>query len=175
MNRLTDHLLARDLQLFKFVQAKVRCQLLNLVMAYITYLGGAVFTILSPLLLIILGRGELIKVGYEILTSLTVSHFVVHIIKRKINRPRPYKILEEIEIYIVPFEDYSFPSGHTTASFSMAVTLSFYFTGCLVLLISLASLVGMSRVYLGVHYPSDVMIGAMIGTLFSTLLHLGIM
>ncbi|WDC85721.1 phosphatase PAP2 family protein [Caloramator sp. mosi_1] len=69
-------------------------------------------------------------------------------------------------------KDYSFPSGHTTAAFSIFTTLAFFFPYLSVLFISLALLVGLSRIYLGVHYPTDVAAGILIGSLFSYLTYI---
>ncbi|MEE0955683.1 MAG: phosphatase PAP2 family protein [Eubacterium sp.] len=85
------------------------------------------------------------------------------IVKPLVDRPRPFSVKDITELLIHAPKDPSFPSGHTSASF--AVTFALFFTGsgfwipCLVL----AILIGVSRMYLYVHYFTDVLIGAMIG------------
>lgn len=169
MNRITNKVLIRDTQIFYWVYAKIRNRILNMFMMAVTKLGGAFFSISFSLFLIIFYQGRLKQIGWELIISLASSHLVVYIIKRLVNRTRPYKFLENIDLLIAPLEDYSFPSGHTAASFTLAVIFSLNYPELRMFFISLAALVGISRIYLGVHYPSDVIIGALIGTLFSYL------
>lgn len=87
------------------------------------------------------------------------------LLKHLIARSRPYDCIRGLIPLITPPTDYSFPSGHTAASFAVGVLLfrklpKRYGIPALVL----AALIGFSRLYLGVHYPSDVLAGALLGT-----------
>ncbi|MEV3713209.1 phosphatase PAP2 family protein, partial [Paenibacillus larvae] len=105
----------------------------------------------------------------QALISLTVSHLLAVGLKRKFKRIRPYLALEQVNTAKTMLKDPSFPSGHTTAIFSI-ITPFLFMTGwfSLVLLV-LAILVGMSRVYLGHHYPSDCLVGSFLGTVSALL------
>jgi undecaprenyl-diphosphatase len=83
--------------------------------------------------------------------------------KAAFGRPRPFVVLPDVDLLVVPPDEFSFPSGHTAAAFVMATVAGAFFPEMLVVLVPLAALVGMSRVYLGVHYPSDVLAGALLG------------
>ncbi|AZO94272.1 phosphatase PAP2 family protein [Halocella sp. SP3-1] len=171
MNSIADKLLIKDVQVFNYLNKRLKNNLVNRLMLFITHLGGAPFTISFTIFFILIKPSFHPYLGWELLLVLASSHLLVHIIKRLINRQRPYVELGNIEILIEPFESYSFPSGHTTASFSIALTLSFYLSFLFPIVILLALLVAISRVYLGVHYPSDVLVGIMIAFIFSFLVH----
>ena len=103
--------------------------------------------------------------SYMIGGSLLVSTAFTVGLKYGINRNRPFITYPEIQ-NIVPAESPSFPSGHTSTAFSTATSLSFAFPKWYVIAPSFlwAGSVGYSRMHLGVHYPSDVLIGAIIGS-----------
>lgn len=91
---------------------------------------------------------------------------IVQIIKAWVGRVRPYDALTGI----VPLnieKDYSFPSGHTAASFTAAIVVSCFFPVLSIGCFGLAAFIGFSRIYIGVHYPTDVVAGCLIGTIIS--------
>jgi undecaprenyl-diphosphatase len=82
-------------------------------------------------------------------------------------RQRPYSRLIGVNTFKLDLRDYSFPSGHTTAAFSVAVSFALVFPSIMIPLMLAALMVGLSRIYLGVHYPTDVVVGIIIGTVFA--------
>ncbi len=101
--------------------------------------------------------------GIAILVSLLVAYVVVElVIKTFIHRERPY-VAEDLTPIIVDSLSYSFPSGHTAYSFASATVITMYYGRWGVPAFVLASMVGISRIYLALHWPTDVVAGALIG------------
>ncbi|MBP3039537.1 phosphatase PAP2 family protein [Bacillaceae bacterium Marseille-Q3522] len=135
------------------------------ILSFITHFGGARFTIGSQLLLLLLAPREWRLTVAAACLSLTVSHLLAVVLKRLFLRIRPYIALPDAIAYGYLFKDPSFPSGHSTAIFAVTVPYMIQDPFLFFMLLPLACLVAFSRVVLGVHYPSDVMTGAMLGIL----------
>lgn len=108
----------------------------------------------------IAGRVALI----DVLPPLWLTTLVVNFgVKTLVGRPRPFVAEDDAVVIGHRPSDSSFPSGHTAAAFAGAWLLSRHYPGWAPAFYALAALVGWSRVYLGVHYPSDVALGAASG------------
>jgi undecaprenyl-diphosphatase len=94
--------------------------------------------------------------------ALGTSYLVQEVIKPVARRKRPF-VDRDVVVVGIKAEDASFPSGHTASSFAAATALSAYYPKVGALAFALATLVGISRVHLGHHFPSDVAIGSIIG------------
>lgn len=132
----------------------------------ITQFGGAIFLITLSIILLIVIKNK--KIGILIWINLAISTIINQILKNIIQRPRP------TEFRIINENGYSFPSGHSMASaafYGFLIYLIYkkvknkYLKWTLISLLSiLIILIGASRVYLGVHYTSDVIAGILIST-----------
>ncbi|MGZ8398692.1 MAG: phosphatase PAP2 family protein [Gemmatimonadales bacterium] len=128
--------------------------------AAITHLGGTVPSLLAAGLPL-LACCAVHEAARLALMSLVVSHLLVQLVKRKVVRLRPARVERLVSPVMVP-DCFSFPSGHATASMSVALVYGVAIPALAVPLFILALLVGFSRVRLGVHYPSDVLAGQLI-------------
>lgn len=140
----------------------------------ITYLGNGLITgALIILPLYFLDREKLRTHLLPLVLSTALSGAIVNIIKPMVNRPRPADHYANTEISVhTPVgtpTDKSFPSGHTQTAFGAATYLSCMYPAWSPLLLGLAALAGLSRIALGVHFPSDVLVGALFGIGFSLL------
>lgn len=100
-----------------------------------------------------------------------LTGMIVHTIKFLAKRVRPYDLLKDLNTFDIFLWDYSFPSGHTASSVSLLVVASFYYPDYILFFGIFAILMGMSRMYLGVHYPTDVLAGAFTGWIVTILGH----
>jgi lipopolysaccharide heptosyltransferase I len=97
--------------------------------------------------------------------AIALNDYISNRLKFLVARPRPCHALTEMVHYSTCSNSFSFPSNHASNTFAAAMLLTLCFRGAALPAYALAFLVGFSRVYLGVHYPSDVLGGAAIGTL----------
>lgn len=104
--------------------------------------------------------------------ALLIERPLYFVLKNACKRDRPPAALN-IKSFIVPSDRFSFPSGHTSAAFLMATLWGWYWPALLPLLFTWAAMVGMARVILGVHFPTDTLIGALMGV-GTALLGLGV-
>ena len=99
--------------------------------------------------------------------ALAIGALITNVaLKNIIARIRPYEVVEGLKLLIEPQSDFSFPSGHTCASIGAALAMyPFLERKWGIPLVILAVLISLSRLYVGVHYPTDVLGGAVVGVL----------
>lgn len=127
----------------------------------LTHIGGARVSILAVLLPMLFASGAFQLAAVQAAWALALSHLAVQVIKRRVLRERPSVRVTQHTHVDVP-DQFSFPSGHSCAVMSVAFVYAMAFPVLASSLVLLATLVGWSRVRLGVHYPGDVLAGQVI-------------
>lgn len=172
MNIILKGILDKDRALLKVVNTSMNCKTLDFIMPPITYLGSVGFSIIFCLVTLLNNSNKIVHaLGINTSVTLVITTLISKLIKTSVNRIRPFLKLSNLNIKKIGIDDYSFPSGHTTAAFSMAISTALFYHNIAIISIILACLVGISRMYLGVHYPTDVLVGSFLGSITSILMY----
>jgi undecaprenyl-diphosphatase len=106
------------------------------------------------------GNDPLLK---TMILAFAIERPVYFVLKNGFKRNRPQQVLQDFCSVITPSDQFSFPSGHTSAAFMVATLLGYFFPSLMFGLYGWAALIGFSRVVLGVHFPTDTLVGVGLG------------
>ena len=163
-----------DLPILAWIAENLQCAFMDVFMPFITIFGDAgIFWIACAVVLLLIPKYR--KVGLGMGIALILGLLVCNVtLKPLVQRPRPYTYLEENYGIIIPLlieghADFSFPSGHTIASFEAATVLLINDRKLGIPAMILAVLIAFSRLYLYMHYPTDVIASVFLGIAFAFL------
>ena len=169
MNKLI--VMSLNIDLFYFINNNLANPLFDAIMPILCDFGGFV-TLLALCILAILvlkyyfKNEKYLRIAKMCLYALVLSGIITACLKLTYQSPRPFIQLEHVRQLVVPTEPNSFPSGHTSSSTSIVTVLVWCLRDkkiLITLLIAFAVLIAFARVYVGVHYPFDVLVGAAVG------------
>lgn len=169
MNILTQ----TDLNILDFIAEHLRCSFLDGFFSFITHFGDAgIFWIALAVILLFFKKTR--KTGAMMGVALVLGLFICNLgLKPLVMRTRPYNLQAHygnpIDLIIKAPGDFSFPSGHTAASFEGAVVIFSQNKKWGIPALIFAALIAFSRLYLYVHYPTDVLAGFIIGIINAVL------
>ena len=178
MNSLISWILYQNTVLFYFINNGLNNPFFNFLMPAITNFGSFIAMGILCILMYIFGGKNTRKVALIGLAALLLANVVVYLLKEIVAEPRPFLVLPNVIQLVSESEDYGFPSGHAASSFSVMMVIGLKYRlhikgktyRLLYPLLAFASLIAFSRVYIGVHYPLDVLFGAIVGILSAVLM-----
>ncbi|MBE5934704.1 MAG: phosphatase PAP2 family protein [Lachnospiraceae bacterium] len=154
-----------DGEILLWLQENMRNSILTPILSFITNLAynGEVWIAISIILLCL---KKYRKIGFKTLLAMFISMILCdNLLKNIVARPRPYDSIEELIRIGHRVKSYSFPSGHTSTAFAFATAFTKGMPKKYVVLVwILAVIMAFSRLYLGYHYPTDVLGGMVVGT-----------
>ncbi len=127
--------------------------------------GGLWYTLILGLFFLFGFKGYIVAMGMALMAIINVA--IYKSLKSRLVRERPYISFLDLSCGTPPLDQYSFPSGHTLHAISFTVVCVYFFPMFAMLLIPISILIAISRIVLGLHYPTDVIMGALIGTIIS--------
>lgn len=152
------------------IKKHIKNKYLDILMPIVTGMGNLGIVWIAIAFLLMLNKPYR-TIGNVVIITLIISTIIGEgIIKHIVRRVRPCNFKLDFNMLIKKPISYSFPSGHTLSSFAVAQVLSGYFIQYKFLFMGIAFLIALSRIYLYVHYPTDVIAGAIIGILCSKLM-----
>ncbi|NFL87163.1 phosphatase PAP2 family protein [Clostridium botulinum] len=157
-----------DNKILEFIRINLHTPMMDKIVPIVTSLGnmGLIWIVIG---LAFIANKKYRKYGFIMLCTLCIGALIGDgIIKPIVARARPFNFVENIQLLIKAPTSYSFPSGHTMSSFAAATIIYIANKKMGIGAFLLAALIGFSRMYLYVHYPSDVLVGCVLGITLST-------
>ncbi|MBN1464911.1 phosphatase PAP2 family protein [candidate division KSB1 bacterium] len=160
---LYNNVQAWDNQLCIRISSLNGLKMLDLMMYGLSRLGDGHFYAVFGILLFILDFELALKIVPAGLIAFILQVTIHKIVKTRTKRNRPFRALPGISSLMPPPDKFSFPSGHTAAAFLMATLFGTAIPILFIPFVIIAALIGFSRIYNGLHFPSDVLAGMALG------------
>jgi undecaprenyl-diphosphatase len=154
---------AAEISFCRYLNRSSRSTVVRQLFRAVSWLGdGWIWYALIASMPVFYGSGGMLAAVHTAATGL-VALTLYKYIKSRAVRERPYITYSAIECASAPLDRYSFPSGHTLHATCFTVLMTAYFPAWATALVALTVLIALSRVILGLHYPTDVAAGAVLG------------
>ena len=164
---MVEYLNHFELNLCLRVNALSRRALVRRFFSVVSWLGNYPAWVLFGLLIAAQQGPQTLAFSVQALATAFTGIAIYKFLKKRLVRERPFVTHSDIVCGTPPLDRYSFPSGHTLHAVSLTVLYGAYEPAMLIIMVPFAALVAVSRVVLGLHYPSDVAVGGLIGALLA--------
>ena len=134
----------------------------------VSRLGDGMFWYALMVAIAVFGGTEGPRIALQMALTGLVAATLYRLLKRWTRRPRPFRAHADITAYTAPLDEFSFPSGHTLHAVTFSLVALAWLPMLAPLLVPFTLLVALSRIVLGLHYPSDVLAAMLIGVLLAT-------
>lgn len=164
-----DRLIAWDHRCTRLLHRAAGHQALVRLLALVSRLadGGVWYAVILAVALAPGAAG--LECAARMIASGSAGVLIVHWMKQRTCRMRPYECLGDVRLCVRALDRFSFPSGHTLHAVSFTLIVGAFYPALTLLLLPFTALVALSRVVLGLHYPTDVLAGACIGAVLGLL------
>lgn len=160
-----------NVTIFYLINNTFNNELLNSIFPYLTNLGSLGIVIIICTILYFINGDKGKRIALLGIISVALVSIIVFILKPMIGELRPFLVLPHVNLLTHETGIYSFPSGHTSLAFAIATVLGISYKfqlqnktiKLIYITLPIAALIGFSRIYLGVHYPLDIIGGAIVG------------
>jgi len=167
--RLLNFIHTGDLITFHWCMCRQRQQQLTGLSKVISHSADGFYYVLIPVFMLLVNQATAQLAFVFLAASFCIERPLYALLKKGLKRNRPADILKDFHSFITPSDQFSFPSGHTSGAFLSATVVATLVPALFWPAYIWACLVGASRILLGVHFPTDTLAGALIGTSVATL------
>lgn len=158
-----------NISIFYFINNGLSNPILNLILPYLTNLGNIIVLLLICGILYVVGGEKGKKVALIAVLAIAIATLIAFLIKPTVGELRPFLVLDHVNVLVHENGLYSFPSEHSSLSFAVAIVLGVNYkikkVKLIYITLAIATIIGFSRIYVGVHYPVDVLGGIILGVL----------
>ncbi len=164
---MSDFLYSIDVVIFNFINGTLSNPVFDKFFPFITNIQHWIIAYIFLWFILLLNggkKGKIVAISLIFLIAIT-DQISSNLLKNFFGRIRPCHVLENINILIGCSKTFSFPSSHAVNNFSVAVFLYKFYPKFKWIFFTIAALMALSRVVVGVHYPSDIFAGAVIGSI----------
>lgn len=163
LQRISDF----DVALCIFCNRQSRHRFIRSLFRLFSRLGDGVFWYALMAILLVVYQAQALVAVLHMLATALIGTLIYKFIKNRTLRPRPFHVYPAITCNGKTLDQFSFPSGHTMHAVSFSLIMVYYFPALIYLVLPFSLMVALSRPILGLHYPSDVLAGAALGSLIA--------